>query len=126
MRKDGNSAGISPRSRHDQRNNDGKRRPSGSSTSSKKPSKYTIIRTPQDIENINKARKWICMNDFSVSTKTDAAIYKALPVTYLNAVETMQQQDLLIRKLTAELGQLAELKGAFCRIFDLCKEKRKP
>lgn len=125
MRNNGKTVGISPGSRPGPGKTDGKKRPSRSSTSAKKPSKYTIIRTPQDIENINKARKQICMNDFSISQNTDSAIYQALPTAYLSAVKKIDDQDLLIRKLTAELDQLGELRSCFCRILELSKEKRK-
>ena len=126
MKNNGIKPGISPRSRHDHRNIDGKGRPSTSPASSKKPSKYTIVRTQQDIHELEKLREVLRENSGHSRYNTDAEIYRDLPRLYHDAVERASAADHQVSVLTAELAQLDELRRCFCRIIELCKEKKKP
>ena len=129
VRNNGIMSGISQGSRHDHTKSDGKRRPSGSSTSSKltvKDTKYTIVRSKEDIAELDKVRKIFFENGVNISLKTDSEIYRRLPTEFQVAVKRAIDLDHQVEVLTAELDQLAELRGCFCRILELCKEKRKP
>jgi len=127
MKNDGKKKAISLRSQHDHKNIDGKRRPPASSTSAKmtvKDTKYTIIRSKQDIANLNKVRKMFCEKWPGRSLKTDSEIYRILPNEYQNAVERTRELDHLVDELTAKLVQLEDLRASFCRILELCPRKK--
>jgi len=87
--------------------------------------KYTFERTKEDVENIEKLRKHLQNNQCSSwkSYNMDSEIYRDLPGLYFDAVNHVQQLDLQVDELTAKLQQLDVLKGAFCRIFEICKDE---
>lgn len=85
--------------------------------------KYTIERTSEDIKNIDKIRKYLEINNFNNSYKSDSKIYRELPSLFLNAVKEKQDLQLAIDELTAKLDQLEDLQSCFCRIFKLCEMK---
>ena len=129
MRNNGKKSGISPRSRHDHKKINGKRRPAASSTSAKmtvKDTKYTIVRSKEDIAELDKVRKIFFENGVNLSLKTDSEIYRRLPKEFQVAVKRVQDLDHQVEVLTAELDQLQQLKDSFCRCIELSKEKRKP
>jgi len=126
MRNNGINTRISPRSRPGPGKINGKKRSRTSPASSKKPLKYTIVRTNQDIHELEKLRR-VLKDRYGISRyNTDAEIYRDLPSLYLDAVKHSQDLDHQVEVLTAELGQLQQLKDSFCRCIELSKEKRKP
>lgn len=130
MRNDGKKTGISTRSQRAAGNFNGKKARPASSTSAKltvKDTKYTIVRSKQDIVELEKIRKMFCEKWPGRSLKTDSEIYRLLPNEYQNAVEKTQDLDHQVQVLTAELAQLEDLRASFCRIFEICnKKERKP
>lgn len=84
----------------------------------KVPSKYTIMRSQQDVKDLdqmirqhNEKHPWASIN-------THSQAYKKLPSMYADAVKMIHDQDLQIQELTAKLHQLQDLEAAFCRILD--------
>ncbi len=102
--------------------NDGKKGGAGCSTSSKSPSKYTIVRSPEDIALIENVRKMLKQDHPFESYKTDSEVYRLLPTLYTNAVKEGLQQLRKIEELTAKLTELEDLRTSFCRIFEICKK----
>jgi hypothetical protein len=98
---------------------------------SKKPviriKKYTIERTQEDINNINKIRKYLELNNngYNKSFKSDSKIYRELPVLFLNAVKRIDQLQLAIDELTAKMEDLEDLRSCFCRINTILGTKDK-
>jgi hypothetical protein len=128
MKNDGKKTGISARSRHDHQKIDGKRRLPTSSTSSNltvKDTKYTIVRSKQDIAELDKIRKMLCEQWPGRSLKTDSEIYRILPNEYQNAVKRTQGLDHQVEVLTAKLARLQQLEDHICRISELCNKKGK-
>ncbi|HUT00017.1 MAG TPA: hypothetical protein VMY59_06845 [Candidatus Thermoplasmatota archaeon] len=126
MKNDGKKTGISPRSRHDHKKIDGKRQRPASSTSTKmtaKDTKYTIVRSKQDIAELEKIRKMLCEKWPGRSLKTDSEIYRILPNEYQNAVERTRVLDHQVEVLTANLARLQQLEDHICRILEICKQK---
>ena len=127
MKNDGKKTGISPRSRHYHKKIDGKRQRPASSTSAKmtvKDTKYTIVRSKQDIAELEKIRKMLCEKWPGRSLKTDSEIYRILPNEYQNAVERIRVLDHQVDELTVKLVQLEDLRSSFCRILELCPRKK--
>ena len=127
MRNDGKKVVISPRSRHGPGKKDGKRRPLVSSTSPKltvKDTKYTIVRSKQDIAELDKVRKIFWENGVNLSLKTDAEVYRVLPKEFQVAVKRVQDLDHQVEELTVKLVQLEDLRSSFCRILELCPRKK--
>ncbi len=127
MKNDGKKTGISARSRHDHQNINGKKARPASSTSAKmtaKDTKYTIVRSKQDIEELEKIRKMLCEKWLGRSLKTDSEIYRILPNEYQNAVEKIRVLDHQVDELTVKLVQLEDLRASFCRILELCPRKK--
>jgi hypothetical protein len=127
MKIDGKKTGISARSRHGPGKINGKRRPPVSSTSPKltvKDTKYTIVRSRQDIAELEKIREMLCEKWPGRSLKTDSEIYRILPNEYQNAVERIRVLDHQVDELTVKLVQLEDLRSSFCRILELCPRKK--
>ena len=127
MKNDGKKTGISPRSRHGPGKINGKRQRPASSTSAKltvKDTKYTIVRSKQDIAELEKIRKMLCEKWPGRSLKTDSEIYRILPTEYQNAVERIRVLDHQVDELTVKLVQLEDLRSSFCRILELCPRKK--
>jgi ribosome-associated translation inhibitor RaiA len=93
------------------------------SSAEKNAVKYTLWRSKEDIEKIEKLKRYL--NDKSSrSFNTDSQIYKELPDLYLNAVKKVSDHQLAIDELTAKLDQLEDLRTSFCRIFEICEAKK--
>lgn len=97
-------------------NNDGKKGQFTSSKNDKLTVKYTLERTKEDIENLQKVKRQFGIN-------TDAKLYRELPKIYLNAVKKNQDLTKALDELTAKLDQLEILRTSLCRIFEICKEE---
>lgn len=124
MRIDGKKSGISPRSRHGPMKKDGKGRPSTSPATKKLPSKYTIVRTREDVNQLEKMRR-ILKDIYGQSRyNTDSEIYRDLPQLYLIAVKEAHDQQLANEELTAKLVQLEDLRTLICRISEYAKGKK--
>lgn len=127
MKNDGKKTGISARSRHDHKKINGKRQRPASSTSPKltvKDTKYTIVRSKQDIAELEKIRKMLCEKWPGRSLKTDSEIYRILPNEYQNAVERIRALDHQVDELTVKLVQLQQLEDHICRILEYIKGKK--
>jgi hypothetical protein len=127
MKNDGKKTGISPRSQHDHKKIDGKRRPPASSTSPKltvKDTKYTIIRSKEDIAELDKVKKIFWENGVNSKLKTDSEIYRMLPYEFEKAVKRVIELDHQVDELTVKLVQLEDLRDHICRILELCKVKK--
>jgi predicted nucleic acid-binding Zn-ribbon protein len=127
MKNDGKKKAISPGSKHGQRKSNGKKARPASSTSAKmtaKDTKYTIVRSKQDIVELEKIRKMLCEKWPGRSLKTDSAVYRILPTEYQNAVERIRELDHQVDELTVKLVQLEDLRSSFCRILELCPRKK--
>lgn len=124
MRNDGKTSGISPGSRRNPSKSDGKRRPSTSPAEHRKPSKYTIVRTQQDIDQLEKLRGILKDVYGQGRYNTDSEIYRELPRLYLDAVKQSNDHATRCDVLTAELDQLEDLRTSFCRCMELSKERK--
>lgn len=124
MKNDGKRMKMSPRSRHGPAKKDGKHGPPVTSASSKKPSKYTIVRKPEDLSQLEKLRRILKDSYGQMRYNTDAEIYRDLPRLYLDAVKQSNDHAARCDDLTAELAQLGELKNAFCRCMELSQEDK--
>ena len=104
-------------------NNDGKKNTMENRFNSKNKNavKYTIWRSKEDIEKLERVRKHLQSKYYYKSYKADSKIYKELPDLYLNAVKKCNDHQLAIDDLTAKLDQLEDLRASFCRIFELCE-----
>ena len=94
------------------------------SKSKKNAVKYTLWRSSQDIEKIEKLKRNLKDVYGQDRYNTDSEIYKKLPELYQNAVKKVYDQQLAIDELTAKLDQLEDLRASFCRIFEICEVKK--
>jgi hypothetical protein len=124
MKIDGKRSGISPRSRRGQRNKDGKKGPDQLPARRKSTAKYTIVRKPQDIEQLDKLRRILKDIHGPGRYNTDAEIYRDFPQLFFNAVKESQDLQLANEELTAKLDQLEDLRASVCRILEICKVKK--
>lgn len=127
MKNDGKKKAISLRSQHDHKNIDGKRRRPVSSTSAKmtvKDTKYTIIRSKEDIAELEKVKKIFWENGVNSKLKTDSEIYRMLPYEFEKAVKRVIELDHQVDELTVKLVQLEDLRTSFYRILELCPRKK--
>lgn len=87
--------------------------------------KYTINRSDSDIKIINKLRDYLQSNNNNKTFNTDSEIYRDLPFLFLNAVKTIDQLQLQINKLTAEVEKFEDLRANICRIMEIVKHENK-
>ena len=121
-KNDGKRKQISTRSRRPAGKSDGNKGPADQLQHSKLTVKYTFERTKEDIANLEKVRRSLKLSFFSKSYVTGSEIYRDLPLLYLDAVKTIDDQILQQDELTAKLQQLDELRAHICRISEICKE----
>lgn len=100
---------------------DGKKVSGNLAMDKKKPSKYTLWRSPEDVKNLEEVRKYL-EEDTWKKYKTDSGIYKTLPAKYINAVKTIQELRTQIEELTAKEDQLKEISRCVCRIIEIAKK----
>ena len=86
--------------------------------------KYTLWRSEEDFENLERVRESLYTGFDNKLYVTDSKMYKALPDLYLNAVKRIQDLDHQVDELTAKLDQLEDLRTHVCRIFEICKVKK--
>lgn len=127
IKNDGKKKAISPGSGRGQRKSNGKKADVDGLQQHKltaKDTKYTIVRSRQDIAELEKIRKMFCEKWPGRSLKTDSEIYRILPNEYQNAVERIRELDHQVEVLTAKLDQLQQLEDHICRILEYCKVKK--
>ena len=128
MKNDGKKKAISPGSRRGQRKDNGKKADVDGLQQHKltaKDTKYTIIRSKEDIAELEKVKKIFWENGVNSKLKTDSEIYRMLPYEFEKAVKRVIELDHQVEVLTAKLDQLEDLRASFCRCIELSKERKK-
>lgn len=80
-------------------------------------SKYTLLRSKKDIENLDKVRQFLHKKITNwTNYTTDSKLYLALPELFLNAVKENQDLKSQVASMTAKLQEYELLKNDLCRI----------
>lgn len=89
----------------------------------KDETKYTIRRTKEDIDNINKVRKYLKSAHSNYKFTFDSEIYRKLPLMFLNAINRIELQKKLIHEMKAQIKLLNELQDSVNHVLEICKKE---
>lgn len=84
--------------------------------------KYTLERTNEDIQKLEKIRNYL-KKEYKFSLKrfnTDSEIYRNLPDLFFNAVKKIEELRLANELLTAKDQERLDLIASICRILQIC------